>query len=239
MTSHVLARPLAVRVVNLIEPQDVLENPPVSQAVMQAAFKAMHDGQTHYTDRPGIGALREKAVNSLGRRYGIELTPAEVTITCGGAEARFVALKMMVKAGTRIITAGTIEPLQAAAKLLDIEIAAQPDDADTISVVYITSHDAPEKSQPLLDLAEKHGWWIIFEAHNGAQGQFHPAQNPALAPHTLTIGSADDSMPGWRVGWMAGSEMANKLRAFKQSMTICTTSVSQWAALGLSEDESE
>jgi len=155
MTSHVLARPLAVRVVNLIEPQDVLENPPVSQAVMQAAFKAMHDGQTHYTDRPGIGALREKAVNSLGRRYGIELTPAEVTITCGGAEARFVALKMMVKAGTRIITAGTIEPLQAAAKLLDIEIAAQPDDAANISVVYITSRDALESVQPLLALGRK------------------------------------------------------------------------------------
>ena len=46
------------------------------------------------------------------------------------------------------------------------------------------------------------------------------------------IGEFDD-LPGWRVGFMAGSKAANKLRAYKQSMTICSPSISQWAALGL------
>jgi aspartate/methionine/tyrosine aminotransferase len=64
---------------------------------------------------------------------------------------------------------------------------------------------------------------------------FHPAQNADLAARVVTIGSLSAYIPGWRMGWMAGSEMAGKLRAYKQSMTICSTSVSQWAALGLVE----
>jgi aspartate/methionine/tyrosine aminotransferase len=49
----------------------------------------------------------------------------------------------------------------------------------------------------------------------------------------VVIGGLDDVLPGWRVGWLAGSEVAEKLRSLKQSMTICTTSVSQWAAVAL------
>ena len=66
-----------------------------------------------------------------------------------------------------------------------------------------------------------------------ARPDFHPAQNEKLAARVVTIDSLSHRMAGWRVGWMAGSEAALRLRARKQAITICTTSVSQWAGLEL------
>jgi aspartate/methionine/tyrosine aminotransferase len=86
---------------------------------------------------------------------------------------------------------------------------------------------------PLLGQARQRGWWIIWDTSGSGGTGFHPAQNPKLAGRVVTIGSFSDRMPGWRVGWMAGSDQAKQLRAYKQSLTICSTSISQWAALGL------
>ena len=56
-------------------------------------------------------------------------------------------------------------------------------------------------------------------------------KDKGLAAFLDLVGGLDEQMPGWRVGWMAGSQAVEKLRSFKQSMTICATSVSQWAAV--------
>jgi aspartate/methionine/tyrosine aminotransferase len=231
-----LARPLAARVSDLPEPIHHTDNPTLPEAVIARAVQAMHDGHTHYTDRPGILPLRTLAVDTLGKQYGIEMSPDEVTITCGATEARFVALKQLAKKGTTVLCAGDGEAIKSAGELLGVDIVGARHVLplpENVSVLYITPND----DRSLLEAAAQNGWWIIYDVSEGIIGDFHPAQNPALAPKTVTIGSLSRELPGWRVGWMAGSEMANKLRAFKQSMTICTTSVSQWAALGLHESE--
>lgn len=235
-----LARPLAARVADLAAPVERVDSPTIPESVIQRAVAAMRDGHTHYTDRPGILGLRTIAVDKLGRQYGIEMSPDEVTITCGATEARFVALKQLARSGTAVLCAGEGEAIVNAAKLLGVEIVGTRSAAplpDNISILYLTPADDRAAIDSLLEAAVQNGWWVIWDTADGITGDFHPAQNPALAAKTITIGSFSREMPGWRVGWMAGSQMANKLRAFKQSMTICTTSVSQWAALGLHESE--
>jgi aspartate/methionine/tyrosine aminotransferase len=229
-----LARPLAARVADLPEPTHQTDNPVLPEAVITRAVQAMNEGHTHYTDRPGILPLRTFAVDLLGKQYGIEMSPDEVTITCGATEARFVALKQLAKLGTSVLCAGDGEAIKSAAQLLGVDVVgAQSIGSENVSIFYLTPND----DRSLLETAAQNGWWILYDVSDGITGDFHPAQNPALAAKTITIGSLSKELPGWRVGWMAGSQMANKLRAFKQSMTICTTSVSQWAALGLHESE--
>ncbi len=234
MKPQTLTRPLAARVARLPEPDDQAANPSLSPAVAQAAEAALAAGHTHYTDRPGVLQLRCRVVETLGKHYGVELSADEVTITCGATEARFVSLKQLVKAGTLIACAGDGQPIAAAAHLIGADITSDPQVSDSVSLVYLTPADPPERVQSLLELAATQNAWVIWDTSIGAhESHFHPAQNSALAARTVTIGSFSAHLPGWRVGWMAGSQMANKLRAYKQSMTICTTSVSQWAALGL------
>lgn len=234
MTPQTLSRPLAARVAHLPEVVENAANPPVPAAVVQAAAEALAAGHTHYTDRPGVLNLRRQVVETLGKCCGIELSADEVTITCGATEARFVALKQLVKAGTAIACAGDGQAIAAAACLIGADVITEPVSDVPVSLVYLTTADDPARVKPLLDLAADRQLWIVWDTSPGigASG-FHPAQNPALAARVVTIGSFSTALPGWRVGWMAGSQVANKLRAYKQSMTICTTSVSQWAALGL------
>ncbi|MDZ4767447.1 MAG: aminotransferase class I/II-fold pyridoxal phosphate-dependent enzyme [Chloroflexota bacterium] len=237
-----LARSLARRVAALpdvIEP--VVDMPEsVSESVLRAAFDALDTGQTHYTDRPGILPLREQAVEQIGRRYGVELSADAVTITCGAVEARFVAIKQLVKPGQRIVCLDPA-PIVGAAALCGVEITTDPTD-DTIALLYLSVSDDPEAVTKIVRVANKRDWWVIWDTSSGEPSKaqpdesaaFHPAQLPKLTPRTITIHEAQP-MSGWRVGWMAGSKAATKLRAYKQSMTICTTSISQWAALGLDE----
>ncbi|MBI5670537.1 MAG: pyridoxal phosphate-dependent aminotransferase [Chloroflexi bacterium] len=236
MTAQTLSRPLAARVAGLPEAADSLPNPAVPASVAQAAAEALAAGHTHYTDRPGVLNLRRRVVETLGKHDGIELSADEVTITCGATEARFVALKQLVKAGTVIACAGDGQAIAAAARLIGAEITSDPAPDAAVRLVYLTTADDQARVQSLLERAAAQQAWIVWDTSPGMGSGFHPAQNPALAAQVITIGSFSAALPGWRVGWMAGSQMANKLRAYKQSMTICTTSVSQWAALGLEAD---
>lgn len=235
--SETLSRPLAARVAGLPDPREPLDNLPIPAAVIGAAVKALEAGHTHYTDRPGILALRKWVAEYLEEQFKVSLKPDDVTITCGATEARFVVIKQLVKAGERIICPGDPSSIAGAAHLVGAqEVTPQLLDLKTIRLIYLTTLDERGGVSSLLKLAEKHGWWIIYDVADPVRKEtFHPAQNSALAPKVITIGSLSNVMPGWRVGWMAGSEMANKLRAYKQSMTICTTSVSQWAGVGAVE----
>ena len=103
---------------------------------------------------------------------------------------------------------------------------------DDISLLYITPDVYRETTMELLQRAEESDWWIVYDlSFAKSASPFHPAQNEKLASRVVTINSLSDHMPGWRLGWMAGSEMALRLRAGKQAITICTTAVSQWAGL--------
>jgi aspartate/methionine/tyrosine aminotransferase len=103
-------------------------------------------------------------------------------------------------------------------------------------MVFLTPDNSQEVLDVLLQHAAEHDWWIVWDISGHTRSStFHPAQQKALAPRVITIGGWEDQLPGWQVAWMAGSEAAEKLRAFHQSMTICTTNVSQWAALALME----
>ncbi len=58
--------------------------------------------------------------------------------------------------------------------------------------------------------------------------------NPELGAKVVTMGSfsTGHGLTGWRVGWLtAPPESMKKPRELKQDMSICTTAVSQYAAL--------
>lgn len=230
-----LSRPLAARVAAVPAPPEIGLSPELPPTVVQAAVDALDAGKTKYTDRPGILPLRTWVATTLNDGCGLALTPDDVTITCGGTEARFVAIKVLVPPGAQILCPGDPSPVIGPAALAGATVVSQPDAPTTIRAAYLTP-DLPRASlDSALEQARDHGWWIIWDMGARRDPAFHPAQDPELAPRVVTLGSLLDSMPGWRVGWLAGSEQSRALRAYKQSMTICSPSISQWAALGLVE----
>ncbi len=214
-----LAHPLANRVSQLPSVAAPTQSGNAPSSALIEAEKALSAGKTHYTDRPGILPLREK-VTQLLAHGGLTIAPDAITITCGLIEGRFVALKQLVPAGGVVGTNPQHETtLMGATTLLGLSLVT---DDSPVNLRYVEG--ATELKEALYHTTD----WIVCAYKDGDTYDL-PDEHPK---RVLFIGEFEQ-LAGWRVGYMAGSNAANKLRAYKQSMTICTPSISQWAATGL------
>ncbi len=87
-------------VVNLGIGQPDFKTPP---HIVEAAVKALRDGEHGYTDATGIAPLREAVAENLYRRLGAEISPDLVMITPGGKVTMFMAILMFGEEGADIV----------------------------------------------------------------------------------------------------------------------------------------
>jgi aspartate/methionine/tyrosine aminotransferase len=73
------------------------------QHIVEAAIKALRDGQHGYTPANGIPQLREAVAADLHRRHGVTVDPGCVLIVPGGKVTMFFAILMFGEAGTEIM----------------------------------------------------------------------------------------------------------------------------------------
>jgi DNA-binding transcriptional MocR family regulator len=199
-----LSRPLAARVAALSDPPASVDAEVASTALIAGANAALAAGKTKYADRAGILGLRQWVAADLNRRYQLGMSADAVTITCGVEEALFIAVTCLGHGGQVMF------PL-----------------LPTDSLVYLPQWETvADDLLNRLDAAQH----ILWDMRQG-DAPNHPAQNPELAPRTVSIGVFPAVGEGWRVGWLAGHADHAQLRAYKQSLSICTPSVSQWAVL--------
>src|SRR3974390_739525 len=71
--------------------------------IVEAAVKALRDGEHGYTDATGIAPLRNAVSADLHRRLGVEVSPDLVLIVPGGKVTMFMAILMFGAPGADII----------------------------------------------------------------------------------------------------------------------------------------
>ncbi len=71
--------------------------------IVEAAAKALKDGQTHYCPAPGIPALREACANHLTAHRGIEISPDSIVVTPGAKPFLFFGILATVNPGDEVI----------------------------------------------------------------------------------------------------------------------------------------
>ncbi|NNM73058.1 pyridoxal phosphate-dependent aminotransferase [Enterovirga aerilata] len=76
---------------------------PTPPHIVEAAVKALRDGQHGYTPATGILPLREAVAADLRRRYGVEVSPDGVMIVPGGKVTMFAAILMFGEPGAEIL----------------------------------------------------------------------------------------------------------------------------------------
>ncbi|WP_172300268.1 pyridoxal phosphate-dependent aminotransferase [Pseudoruegeria sp. HB172150] len=76
---------------------------PTPENIVEAAVKALRDGQHGYTPATGIPALREAVAADLHRRFGAEVDPGLVLIVPGGKVTMFTAILMFGEPGAEIL----------------------------------------------------------------------------------------------------------------------------------------
>ena len=71
--------------------------------IVEAAIKALRDGQHGYTPATGILPLREAVAADLHKRHGVEVSPDHVLIVPGGKVTMFMAILMFGEPGVDIL----------------------------------------------------------------------------------------------------------------------------------------
>ncbi len=76
---------------------------PTPKNIVEAAVKALRDGQHGYTPATGIPQLREAVSADLHRRFSAEVNPDKVLIVPGGKVTMFTAILMFGEPGAEIL----------------------------------------------------------------------------------------------------------------------------------------
>ena len=87
-------------IINLGIGQPDFKTPP---HIVEAAVKALRDGEHGYTDATGIAPLREAVAEDLHRRLGAEVSPDLIMIVPGGKVTMFMAIEMFGETGVDIV----------------------------------------------------------------------------------------------------------------------------------------
>ena len=71
--------------------------------VIEAAYRAMHAGQTHYTPVDGTPELKAAIVAKFRRENGVECKPENISASAGGKQVLYNALMATVEAGDEVL----------------------------------------------------------------------------------------------------------------------------------------
>lgn len=71
--------------------------------VVDAAYRYMKEGQTHYSSFMGRAELREAIAKKLKKENGIAASPKEIIVSCGSKEAILLLFASIADAGEEII----------------------------------------------------------------------------------------------------------------------------------------
>ncbi|MBN8533090.1 MAG: pyridoxal phosphate-dependent aminotransferase [Rhizobiales bacterium] len=202
--------------------------------IRKAATLSLEQGETFYTYQAGIPPLREAIAAYLSRLYDTSVLPDRIFVTNGGMHALQIAVRLVAGSGDEVIVPtpawpnfrGALAVAGATTRdvtmrfgndgwqldLADLEAAVTP----RTRALCINSPANPtgwtatrEELAAMLDLARRHGLWIIADE---IYGQF--SFDAPRAPSFRDVMSADDrvmfvqtfsknwAMTGWRIGWL-------------------------------------
>lgn len=207
---------------------------PTPAFVAEAAMASLMAGETFYTYQAGLPSLRAAIAAYLAEMYERPVAAERIFVTSGGMHALQVATHMVTGPGDEVIvptpawpnfmgalTVAGATPVEIGMRFgaegwqLDLDDIARAIGPRTRALVINspanpTGWTADENQiRHLLDLARRHGLWIIADE---IYGRFH--FDGGRAPSFRDVMAEDDrilfvqtfsknwAMTGWRVGWL-------------------------------------
>ena len=200
--------------------------------IVDKAFEAIRDGDTHYTSIAGHAELREAIAERHRRRSGQAVTADHVITTSGAQNALFACAMCLLDPGDEAIVlqpmyvtyeatvqapGATLVPVVLDAEngfRLDREALAGAISERTRAIFYASPSNPTgialnrQELEFIAELAVEHDLWVVADevyADFVFDDQFVPtASQQALDGRVITVGSMSKSyaMSGWRMGWV-------------------------------------
>jgi len=202
---------------------------------VEACVTALRDGYHHYTQLPGVPALREAMAKVSTLCTGVETRPEEVIATPGGQAALYAAVQGVLDPGGHAIVVapyyatypGTFRAAGAGFTVVETraEDGFQPDagaiekavEPNTRAILINTPNNPTgavytrASLEAVADICRRHDLWLLSDEVYWTLGggeHISPRALPGMAERTLVINSMSKShgMTGWRLGWLTGPE---------------------------------
>ena len=228
--------------------------------VLAAAAAVLKSGELGYTVALGIPELREMIAGSYARRYGLDVTAADVVLTTGSSGGFLLAFLACFDVGDRVAIASPGYPcyrnILCALGCEVVEIECGPATRFQPTVQMLAELDPPVKGLIVASPANPTGtvlppqelvyiarWCdtegvslISDEVYHGLVYPGAPATSCAweTSRDAVVVNSFSKyfAMTGWRLGWLlVPAELRRAVDCLTGNLTICPPVLSQYAAV--------
>ena len=236
------------------------------EPVVEAAVRAIREGQTAYTPSLGIEPLREAIAGHYRAQFGIELSPARVAVTVGASGALLLVLSLYCEPGDEFLVPdpgypayrhivrafeGVVKALEVKAESQfqpTLEMVRQAWGPRTRGVLLGSPANPTGTLVPAEELRriaayihERGGVLIVDEIYQGLVYATNPRTILGAPGEVVVLGSFSKyfCMTGWRIGWAILPEpRVREMEKLAQHFFISAPTVAQHAAVAALRPES-
>jgi aspartate aminotransferase len=241
---------------------------PTPEYVVEAAYRAMRDGYTHYPPVQGVPELREAIAAYQAGISGVPVSASEVLITGGGTGAISAAMMALLDPGDEVLVLDPCYSLYAdVARVVGARVVSAPltssfgVDLDAVrravtprTQMLVLNYPSNPTGQ-LLEEHELDGLAAIAVEHDLAvvsdevydqlvfEGKHLSALgHPALTNRTALVNSFSKTyaMTGWRLGWVvAKGDLLQAILTMNRSVLGFPNHIAQRAGLAALTNQAE
>lgn len=224
---------------------------PTPEPIKEAALKALHDDDTHYTHSLGKIELREEIARYYWNKYKVSISPDQIIITSGTSPALLLILSILIDPGQNVILP---DPCYACYPNFIRFLGGTPlcipvyeKDGFKFRPATVTENITPLTKAVLVNspsnpcgtvftaedyraLSEAGTNIISDEIYNGLvyEGQEHTILQYTPNAFVLNGFSKLYAMTGWRLGYLiAPRQFIRPMQKIQQNLFICASSFAQ------------
>jgi aspartate/methionine/tyrosine aminotransferase len=233
------------------------------RAAIEAAHKILDTDPMGYWESP---VLKARIARHYKDTYGVEVSPAQLILTCGASPALVLALSSCFSPGDRVALArpgyvayrNTLKALH----MVPVELACGPQERFQLSAARLAALDpAPAgvilaspanptgtvipaaELEAIAQVCRERGIKIISDEIYHGLSYVEPARSILeFEPGALVVNSFSKyfSMAGWRLGWLLNpAEHVERARAFMGALFLTPPSLAQHAGLAAMDSREE
>ena len=224
---------------------------PTPEPIKEAALKALHDDDTHYTHSLGKIELREEIARYYWNKYKVSISPDQIIITSGTSPALLLILSILIEPGQNVLLP---DPCYACYPNFIRFLGGTPlcipvyeKDGFKFRPATVTENITPLTKAVLVNspsnpcgtvftaedyraLSEAGTNIISDEIYNGLvyEGQEHTILQYTPNAFVLNGFSKLYAMTGWRLGYLiAPWQFIRPMQKIQQNLFICASSFAQ------------
>ena len=233
------------------------------ECIKEACFRAIREGETHYTHSLGLIELREAIAEDYWKRYRVKVSPEQILVASGTSPALLLLFSALLEPGDEVILSNPyyacypnfIRFVDGNPVFVDVmeeegfqylPEMIEPKLSPRVKGIMINSPSNPTGNvmdkERMLKITKLSPYIISDEIYHGLvyRGKAHSILEFTDRAFVINGFSKLYAMTGWRLGYViAPIEFIRPMQKIQQNLFISASSFAQWAALAGLKEASE